>query len=195
MTLLLACASPEGLILACDNLLVHDWLADEIDNKWIKHGPWYIGVSGVQTIAQAIRFGNGEPAPADIASLIAWFRRVFVVHGVKPNEHGEYSGFILIARQKDIWRVDSALAANKIKTGAWACAGAAHEIAIGALDAFDECGQGIAPSDVARLVMGIAERRCAAVRGCRVEVIPYGPETNVTALRHPELRQMSVPEH
>jgi hypothetical protein len=178
---------------------MHEWMVSEIDNKWHKFGPWHVATTGASTIMQAVKFGNEEPAPKDIAGFVAWLRRLFVVHQIKPNDEGEYPGYMLVARGKKVWKLDSALHANEFKQGFWATAGAGADIAAGALDAFDECGSGaLPPSDVARLVLGIAEKRCAGVRGCRVEVVPYGPEP-VEPLGHAgyaggSVRQMTVPE-
>ena len=185
MTLILACASPEGLILGCDLVTVAGHRVDMLQTKWTKFGPWHIGCSGDAACGQAVEFGNDEPPPADITGLIAYFRRLFLMHGCDPNKENthHYEVSMVVAKDKEVWSIDGSLYALPMPQGQWAVCGSGSEVAIGALEAFYEADVPFAPSEIARLVLQIAERRNAYVRGCKVDVIPYGqPPAAVTRL-------------
>ncbi len=198
MTLILACASPEGLILASDTMLVRGSSADEIETKWCKVGPWHIGVSGALAYLQAVRFGLAPGPGDDIGSLVAWLRKLFAAHQCaqdrSTNGVFEYECSLLVAREKRVWHVDCSLYAMEIKTGEWAASGDGAAMAEGILDGLSAANSPFSPSETARLTLELAEKRCAHVRGCNVRVIPYGAPEASYQVRPGARPQMEIPD-
>ena len=196
VTLIMACAAPEGLVLAADTIVISGVILDECPNKWFRFGPWHIGSAGSCAAGQALEFGTGEPPPSDIAGLVAWMRRAFQIHGVKKSDDDGYGTRMVVANQKNVWDVDLDLYVHPYRQGVWAAVGSGRDFALGALAAFEEVGHGLSPVDIARMVLEIVDRRVTNVRGCRVELVPYGPvpQLHSQGRRTPAHGPIEVPE-
>ena len=196
MTLLLACASPEGLILAGDTIMCAGSRAVVDSRKWIKAGGWHIGGAGSATYGQILDW-NAHTAGnlTHIKDLVLWLRTTLMANGQSPIKNDgvdQFDGDFLVARGKTIYEIDAFLHVIEIPEGKWGLRGSGSQFARGALAMLEEVSSPWADSDVAKLVLGLAEHAHSNVRGCKVDVIPYNQRD--IPIARPGVRDMVVPE-
>ena len=196
MTLLLACASPEGLILAGDLQATNGSKLIPIrKGKWAKVGGWHVGWSGSAVFGQALEWhGASCGNQSQVRDLLSWMRATFMSSGLSPQKDEGVDWFdahFILARNKQIFLTDRFMFAHEVPEGEWAALGCASDYADGCLDMIAETGSPWAPSDIARMVIQLAEKRYASVNGCKVDVIADG---QVVSLPRPGRGPMEVPE-
>ena len=111
-----------------------------------------------------------------IKDLVPWMKASFVSNGLHPEKEDgidKFDAAFIVARNRDIWTVCNYLYVAKIPENKWATLGVAQDYAAGALAMLEEVGSPWAPSDIARMVLGLASTAYSGVAGCDVKVIPY----------------------